>query len=257
MVGYRATTSAPYDERGDGRTTRGATMQKSARIALIASVLVVALGALGFWWFVLRDDAPERASLPVRTEDTAPSADDGGPDTIDGTWAVVPGEEVFAGYRIQELFGGETVKKTAVGRTPGVSGSMTVSGTTIEAVTVTADLTRLESDSDRRDGTQQTGGLEIQQFPEATFTLTEPLDLGTVPEPGTPVEVTATGELTLHGVTRPVQLNLQANWSGSVIDVAGGTQIVLADYAIEPPDTAFVSVDDVGEFEVQLAFERS
>jgi polyisoprenoid-binding protein YceI len=231
-------------------------VQKSAKIALIASLLVVALGALGFWWFVLRDDAPERASLPVRTEDTAPASTSDAPPTIDGTWVVVPGDEVFAGYRIEELFGGETVKKTAVGRTPAVTGTLTIAGTTIETATITADMTQLTSDSERRDGTQQTGGLQIQQFPEATFTLTQPIDLGSVPEPGAPVDVTAVGDLTLHGVTQPVQLTLQASWGGTVIDVAGGARIVLADFAIEPPDTAFVSVDDEGEFEVQLTFER-
>ncbi len=236
-------------------------MQKSARVALIASVLVVALGALGFWWFVLRDDAPERASLPVRTEDTAPATGDtatGGDATIDGTWDVVAGEEVFAGYRIQELFGGETVKKTAVGRTPAVSGTMTISGTTIQTVSITADLTQLTSDSSRRDDTQLTGGLQIEQFPEATFTLTDPVELGSVPAAGSPIQVTASGDLTLHGVTQPVELTLQASWNGSsIIDVAGGTRVTLADFQIEPPNSAFVAVDDVGEFEVQLAFERS
>ena len=40
----------------------------------------------------------------------------------------------FVGYRIEELFGGETIKKTAVGRTPDVTGSMTVDGSTISDV---------------------------------------------------------------------------------------------------------------------------
>jgi polyisoprenoid-binding protein YceI len=222
-------------------------------------VLVVVVGALGFWWFVLRDDAPERAALPVRTEGTEPAAPGTAAATPDpdGTWRVVPGEEVFAGYRIEELFGGETVKKTAVGRTRSVTGTMEIAGGVVTSARVTADLTALTSDSARRDETQRTQGLQTDQFPEATFTLTEPIDLGEPPAPGSPVTVTATGDLTLHGVTRPVTLELQASWTGTVIDVAGGTRIVLADFAIEPPRNPFVTVDDVGEFEVQLSFERA
>jgi polyisoprenoid-binding protein YceI len=134
---------------------------------------------------------------------------------------------------------------------------MEIAGGVVTSARVTADLTALTSDSARRDETQRTQGLQTDQFPEATFTLTEPIDLGEPPAPGSPVTVTATGDLTLHGVTRPVTLELQASWTGTVIDVAGGTRIVLADFAIEPPRNPFVTVDDVGEFEVQLSFERA
>ena len=233
-------------------------MQRSAKVALVASVVVLVAGAAGFWWFVLRDDAPERAGLPVRTGDSAPAGST--PDSAispDGTWTVVAGEEVFAGYRIQELFGGETVKKTAVGRTPAVTGTMEIVDGTVTSVQITADLTSLTSDSERRDATQRTQGLQTDQFPEARFVLTEPISLGQAPPPGAPITVSATGELTLHGVTRPVTLELQASWTGTVVDVAGGALITLAEFGIEPPRTPFVSVDDVGEFEVQLSFERT
>ena len=90
-------------------------MQKSVKIALAAVVVVILLGGAGFYWFFLRDDAPERASLQTssqadRARATATSAD--------GTWKVQTGDDVFVGYRVQELFGGETIKVTAVGRTP-------------------------------------------------------------------------------------------------------------------------------------------
>ncbi len=69
--------------------------------------------------------------------------------------------------------------------------------------------------------------------------------------------MTATGDLTLHGVTRSVQVPLQASWDGaSAISIAtpAGIPIQMADYGIEPPDSGFVSVDDNGEIELQLVF---
>ena len=61
-----------------------------------------------------------------------------------------------------------------MGRTSTVEGTLTIHGTSLTAVKVTADLTQLESDDSRRDQRMQTIGLETNSFPTATFELTEP-----------------------------------------------------------------------------------
>jgi polyisoprenoid-binding protein YceI len=240
-------------------------MQRSAKLALIASVAVVVVGGFAFWYFALRGDAPERASIDALTTgeaptaQTAPAADETDPepaDSLEGEWTVAAGDDVFAGYRILELFAGDTIKKEAAGRTPAVTGTLTVVGDRLTEALIVADLEQLRSDSSRRDDTQRDSGLEIERFPTATFRLTSPVVLDAGTEPGQPVAVTADGELTLHGMTRPVQLVLQAQRDGDTLVVAGGSEIILADYGIEPPRTSFVNVDDVGEFEVQLRFVR-
>jgi polyisoprenoid-binding protein YceI len=157
---------------------------------------------------------------------------------------------------VQEQFAGDTIEKTAVGRTIGVSGTMTVADGQVTAVSVEADLTRLLSDQSRRDDYIRTSGLETNDFPTATFTLTEPIALPTDVPAGEPVSVTAVGELTLHGVTREVSIPLEAQWDGSAIDIAGGVTIVMADYEMEPPSNSIVSVADEGELELQLSFTR-
>lgn len=243
-------------------------MQKSAKVALIACVVVVVGGALGFWWFVLRDTAPERASLsaiggPSATTIAGGSAAPGGTGnplgaaSPDGTWSVAPSSDVFAGYRIQEIFAGETVKKEAAGRTPAVSGTLTVQGSTIPSARITADLSQLKSDRAQRDNMIKTRGLETERFPSATFELTEPITLPGSPQVGQSVAVKAKGNLTLHGVTKPAEMALQAEWKGDTIAVAGGTTVVLADFGMDPVTTPMVSVDDQGELEVQLVFARS
>lgn len=50
---------------------------------------------------------------------------------------------------------------------------------------------------------------------------------------------------------------IQARWSGNLIDLAGSSEIVLADYDIEVPERQFVSVDETGTMEFQLVLERS
>ena len=222
------------------------------KIGIPVVVVVLALGGFGLWWFVLRDDAPPAASLvPRPTASTAPGA------TADGTWAVQPGPDVFAGYRILELLAGETIKKTAAGRSPAVTGSLTVNGNTVSAARVDVDVTQLKSDASQRDNRIRTDGLETDTFRSASFELTAPIDLGAAPVAGAPISVQAPGNLTLHGVTRPATFALNARWNGDTIDVAGSTPVVLADYQISPPSVGgFVSVDDHGTVELQLTFVR-
>jgi len=225
-------------------------MQKSVKIALGAVVVVILLGGAGFYWFFLRDDAPERASLQTSSQ----AAESSDRTSADGTWKVQQGTDVFAGYRVQELFGGETIKVTAVGRTPGVDGTMTISGTQVTVVDISADMTQLKSDKAPRDGQIKTRGIETNDFPTATFKLTQPITLPGTPEKGKQIDVTATGELTLHGITKTVEIPLKASWNGDTITVAGGAKVAFSDYSIEPPTNAIVSVDDNGEFELQLTF---
>lgn len=241
-------------------------MQKSAKYALIACLVVVLGGGFAFYWFALRDTAPPEASLRTREDTTTTVPDEAAgsvttaaaPDSADGEWVVLADdpEAVFVGYRVLELFGGETVKKEAAGRTPIVEGTMVVDGAEVTDVDITADLTGLESDSSRRDGMVQGTVLQTSEFPEATFVLTEPVDLGGEPSLDAPVTTTATGELTVHGVTKEVTFELEARWNGDTIDVAGSTPVVFADFGITAPETPAVSVDTEGTIELQLTFIR-
>jgi len=230
--------------------------QSSAKWTLVAVVGVVVLGGLGFYWLFLEGDAPDRARLPVRSAVTtvAPGTPVGSPD---GEWRLSPGEGIFVGYRVQEQFAGETVENTAVGRTIGVTGTMTAAGGQVTAATIEADMSRLASDKARRDDYIRTSGLETDDFPTATFTLTRPIVLPVDLPAGEVVSVTAVGDLTLHGVTRRVEIPLDAQWDGKVIDIAGGLTIVMADFAIEPPTNSIVGVADEGELELQVSFTRA
>ncbi|MCZ7536872.1 MAG: YceI family protein [Acidimicrobiia bacterium] len=212
-----------------------------------------------------------RPPSPDRTAEstTETSADDSAPDSTttsattpageaDGEWVVTPGAQVWVGYRAQEEIGPTALHQEAVGRTPAVSGTLTITGSIIESVEVTADMTKLESDKDRRDDRMRSDGIETDAFPEATFALTEPIDLGSVPAVGEAVTVSATGDLTIHGATSSVTMELEARWNGDTIDVAGSTPILFDDYGIENPSVAgLISVEDAAVMELQLTFARA
>ena len=227
-------------------------MSKLTKV-VVGGVLVLVIAGAGAWWFVLRDTAAPVA----RVDDIAGGATTRANDrsSPDGAWTVKPSDSVFVGYRVRELFAAATVKRTATGRTPTVRGTMSVSGRTISSAQVSADLTGLTSDQARRDSAIRERGLETSRFPEATFTLTAPITLASTPARGTSYRVTATGDLTLHGVTRSVAVPLEARWNGSSISVAGSAPVVFGDYAIATPNVpGLVETEDRGTLELQLLF---
>lgn len=158
------------------------------------------------------------------------------------------------GYRVQEELAG-IGGNTAVGRTPNVSGTLTTEGRSLTAATITADLTTLVSDDDRRDNQLRRQALETDTYPTATFELTEPVVIPDTAAEGETAEVTAVGELTLHGQTQTVEVPLQVRYENGVLAVAGSIDIVFADYGIAQPTSFLVlSVDDHGVMELQLFF---
>jgi len=241
---------------------------------LIALGVVVALVVAGgaTWYFVFRDDAPaevsiDRAAESIDGNDASTTATSGGAakgSGLDGTWNVDPSigsfsdfTSSFAGFRVQEELAGIGAK-TAVGRTPKVTGTMTILGTTVPNASFEVDMTTLTTDDSRRDGAIRTQAIETARFPKATFVLTQPISLGSIPADGEQIEVDATGSLTLHGVTKTVTIPLQAQRKGDVIAVVGSLEVPFSDYSISQPRAAAVlSVEDKGVFEVQLFFTRT
>jgi polyisoprenoid-binding protein YceI len=246
-------------------------MARSGRTIWVAAGAVVVLGAaaLAGWWFLVRDDAPPEADIDAAGETLDEAATPGTGEAssdaaaVDGTWTVDRGVGSFAdfsgtwaGYRFDEELVG-IGGNTAVGRTPDVSGTMTVTDGAVTAVDVEVDLTTLDSDSDRRDGALRSRGLESDRFPTATFRLAEPVALPPGLTDGERATVTATGELTIHGVTNEAAIDLQAELQGDTAVVVGNAPIALADHGIDPP-TGFsvLSISGDGTFEFQLFFSK-
>jgi polyisoprenoid-binding protein YceI len=242
--------------------------RSSRRIGVAAGVVVVlAVAAFAGWWFLVRDDAPPEADIDAAGETLDQSATTGDASStdagVDGTWTVDRSVGSFAdftgtwaGYRFEEELVG-IGGNTAVGRTPDVTGTMTVADDTVTAVDVEVDLTTLDSDSDRRDGALRSRGLESDRFPTATFTLTEPVALPAGLSDGERATVTATGDLTIHGVTNEASVELQAELRNDAAVVVGSAAIALADYGIDPPTgLSVLSISGDGTFEFQLFFSK-
>ncbi|MFT3852950.1 MAG: YceI family protein [Ilumatobacteraceae bacterium] len=174
-------------------------------------------------------------------------------DNIAGTWTINSNSTV--GYRVKETLGG--VDTEAVGRSSGITGSLTVEGTTVTATELTIDMTTFSSDSSQRDSQFNGRIMQVSKFPTATFKLTSPIDLASIPAEGSTLDVKATGDLTLHGVTKSVTFDLTAQQGSGRIGVNGSTEITFADFGIDNPSNGFAETGDTGTLEFVLVFGRA
>ncbi|MBO3662708.1 YceI family protein [Microbacterium stercoris] len=245
--------SSPSSPRRLGR--RGIIWIVVAVVALLAGAALVFGPA--FYRDVIVGEAPPAPTVgagtptPEGTEagDEEPASD---PLTeLDGSWTASEGS--FAGYRVDEVLNGTDV--TVVGRTEEVTADVTVADLTVTEGSITVDVGSIATDEGARDAYFRDNALEVEEFPTATFTLTEPIT-GDVPESGT-VTTQATGELTLHGVTREVTADVQVAFDGRTAEVAGSIPITFEDYGVQAPSLGFVSVEPEGFVEFHLVLDKS
>jgi polyisoprenoid-binding protein YceI len=78
-----------------------------------------------------------------------------------------------------------------------------------------------------------------------------------LPADGDTVTATAQGELTLHGTTKQVTVEVTAQRSGDSFEVSGSIPVTFADYDIPNPSFGAVTTEDNGEIEFLLTVDRA
>jgi hypothetical protein len=128
-------------------------MSRPVLIRLALAVILVGIvvgGGYGLWILFLQPPGPAAVNVStVPIPSIAASGSESLPTTpasFDGTWKVdtsigsfSDSTSSFVGYRVQEQLA-NIGANTAVGRTPDVSGTLTLQRTTVTAVEVTANL---------------------------------------------------------------------------------------------------------------------
>jgi polyisoprenoid-binding protein YceI len=235
----------------------------SRRTLLVVLVVVVVLAAGGFFAYtqLVGGDEPP----PVALASAPPAAPSGAPAApapasgVAGNYALAADGTSFVGYRVREQLEFLEEPNEAVGRSVAVQGTMTINGAQVDAAQITADMTQLRSDNENRDRAISTNGLQTQQFPQGTFALTAPIALAPEAATGGVVNAQASGDLTVHGVTRPVTVAVQARTlDANTVEVAGSAPVRLTDFGITPPVLGpVVTIQDDATFEFQLRFVRA
>jgi len=230
-------------------------MRKLPFMVGAAVVVVVAAGAGGAWLL-----GSHHAPAPLALSSPTPAGTAGG---ATGSWKVADGSE--AGYRVREKLVNQPSTTEAVARTTKITGGLVITsaGGTLTATSLhfTADLSALVSQDKyavfqtfQRDFFVRTIYLMTDQFPNADFTA----DSVTIPAGITsgPVSLTVTGNLTIHGETKPVTTMIKVQLTGDQVEVVGTINIDMRDFNISVPDISFTKAEPGVVIEYRLLLQR-
>ena len=153
-----------------------------------------------------------------------------------------------ASYSVDEYFLQESNRLgTAVGVSSEISGDLQINfddPTSSPLGTVTVDISLLRSDSNQRDNAIRRQWLESSTYPLATFTATEIQGLAGTPSQGQTVTFKLVGDMTVRETTLPVTWDVTATLDGETLKGTATTEILMADFGVEPPSNPFISVTD-------------
>ncbi|MBJ7324545.1 MAG: YceI family protein [Rhodococcus sp.] len=147
------------------------------------------------------------------------------PELTAGTWAIDPTHSTV-GFTVRHL-----VVSKVRGRFQNFSGTVTVAADGTPSVDAKIDVTSITTDNEQRDGHLKTADFfEVEKFPTATFKSTSVKADGG--------DFVVTGDFTLHGVTKSIDLKLEFNGvnagmgNGPVAGFEASTTINRKDFGI-------------------------
>src|ERR1022692_4224099 len=177
-------------------------------------------------WLLERSSSSSRPSLRWCCPRRAP-ARRAAPPRARGASRPAPG----GGFRVHETALG--ISNDTVGRTHAVTGTIAVSGPNVTAAAFRIGLTAITVGGKTQP--QFATSLGTRQYPVATFTLTQPVTLGSAFASGATITATATGQLTMRGISHLVTVTISGRRNGSALQVAGSIPIAFSDWGITGP----------------------
>ena len=161
-----------------------------------------------------------------------------------------------ASYRAREQLVGRTLPSEAVGTSTSVSGSLVLApdGSILaDQSKISVDLSKLQSDESRRDNFVKGTTLQTSRYPMATFAPREAQGLPSPLPTSGQVTFQLLGDLTVHGVTRPVSWQVTAQFADTSVSGDATTTVNITDFGMTPPRAGPVlSIED--GLTLELAF---
>jgi polyisoprenoid-binding protein YceI len=174
-------------------------------------------------------------------------------------WTLNPtGSE--ARFKAREQLAGHDLPNDAIGKTKAIQGSMVIDqqgAISADQSKFEVDLNTLASDQSRRDNFIKNNTLNTAKYPTALFVPTGVTGLpASIPDSGDGT-FQVTGNMTIHGVTKPVTWDVTAKKSGNQLTGTASTVIKLVDYGMTPPKVPVVlSIEDNITLEVDFTMAQ-
>jgi polyisoprenoid-binding protein YceI len=166
-----------------------------------------------------------------------------------GPWTFTVESSSKATVRVREVLAQIRAPGDAVLSTSAVKGSFTLNtdGSFAPTSKITVDLTTLRSDQSQRDQYIKDNTLQTRRFPTAEFAPTKATGLTLPLAANADMKFTLIGEITIHGVTKPVTFAITATRAGSRLTATATAEPAwkFADFGMTVPRVASVlSIED-------------
>ncbi len=176
---------------------------------------------------------PYSTATPLGGADSAYPAPEEGLETF----LIVPGDSTVT-YEVGEVFlNQDNAFNLAVGVTSDVNGEILVDRNNPQNSAiglVRVDVSKFESDSQRRDNAIRERFLESSLYPVVEFTSREIQSLPESYQEGQTIEFQVSGDLTVRDVTKPVIFDVSLIGEGDSITGEATTTILMSDYGFGP-----------------------
>ncbi len=146
-----------------------------------------------------------------------------------------------ASYRVQEKFLNRDLPNDAIGKTQKVQGGFLLTSGSQPAITamkISADLSTLKSDEDRRDNSIRERWLESNTYPTATFVAKDVQTLPANYTQGQDATFTITGNMTIHNVTHQETFKVTGKMNGDTINGQATSLVYMKNYGFDAPSIA-------------------
>ena len=163
------------------------------------------------------------------------------------TWQIDP-QHTAAGFAVKHL-----MISTVRGQFKGVTGTVNWDDQDISKSTVdiTIDANTVDTSEPKRDADLKSDKFfEVAKYPTITFKSKkiEQVSAG---------KLKITGDLTIHGVTKPAQITAQVKVNGSQVQANGSTAFNMTDFGISPPQVPITTVDPAVTLDFQLILTKA
>jgi polyisoprenoid-binding protein YceI len=169
--------------------------------------------------------------------------------------------EGSASYRVTEQFVGIDFPNDAIGSSTVVSGTIGIAkdGTIVPGSKLTVDLRALKSDQDNRDNFIKKNTFQVDQYPSAEFVPTKITGLPLMIPMNGQNGFQLTGDLTIHGVTKPVTFQGIATYGrDNTVSGRAKTNFTFDYFGLTVPKIGrLMSVDNKIDLDLEFKFKRS
>jgi len=172
-------------------------------------------------------------------------------------FTIVP-DQSEASYTVNEKFANLPFPSDAVGKTNQVQGQIALGpdGKVVDGGKITVNVMSLTSDRIQRDSFIRMNSLESNKYPDAVLVITGAEGLNG-PLSGTPTNFKLNGQMTLHGVTKPLTFDTIATLTGDTINGTATVVFKMGDFNIMPPQVAILTTSDVVKLEIKINAKKA